>query len=173
MTDIREEITGVIKECGIDRARFHELGKTEWQSVLKRAEEKFADRTKSRKNDLHWANIDGYSPKLEQTAVTPSDDSWTEHLPEILPHGESFYVLMEGSCFDPNCLYYKYWVYEGFAEEISQVILESYGFHEMYIISKKFDWIFSENHHGVLTAAGDISALRLDIAENNCSLRKE
>ena len=163
MTGIRGEIEDIIKECGIDRARFHELGKNEWQGVLKIVGEKFADRTRTYRNDLHWANIDGYSPKLGHTCVVPRDETWIERLPRILPPGESFYVLFEDGCTDTNALYYKYWVYEGFAEEISRVVLEGWGFHEMYIVSKKTDWIFSENHHGVITAAGDISRLRLDL----------
>ncbi len=162
MNSIRSEIEEIIKECNIDRARFHEVGKTEWQDVLIRIEDKFADKTTTYRNDLHWANIDGYSPKLRQNSVVPRDETWIVRLPKILPPDESFYVLYEDGCTDPNALYYKYWVYEGFAEEISRIILEGWGFHEMYIVSKKLEWIMSENHHGVLTAAGEISRLNFD-----------
>ena len=57
-------------------------------AVYERIADRFADRTRDRKNGLHWANIKGYSPwAMERLAGCRQGDpqSWFFCLPELLP----------------------------------------------------------------------------------------
>lgn len=59
------------------------------------------------------------------------------------------YVLLE----DDND---KFWIYEMYPEEMCRV-LDECSLCDIYITSKKYEWIVSENHSGGLYFVGDIT----------------
>lgn len=73
---------------------------------------------------------------------------WYHHLVDYLPD-ESIYVLLE----DDND---KFWIYEMYPKEMCDV-LDECSLCDIYICSKKYDWIVSENHSGGLYFVGDIT----------------
>jgi len=46
----------------LSEADFRRVGRDRWRSILEQLANRFADRTRDRKRDLHWANTNGYSP---------------------------------------------------------------------------------------------------------------
>ncbi|MGI4870269.1 MAG: DUF6756 family protein [Janthinobacterium lividum] len=55
----------------------------------------------------------------------------------------------------------KFWFYEGRVKAIQQVLEDSAGIDEIYIISKKYEWLLCINHHDVLYATGGPMPARL------------
>jgi hypothetical protein len=48
----------------------------------------------------------------------------------------------------------KFWFYEGEIEAIQKVLFDSGYIDEIYIVSKKYEWLLCINHHDVLYATG-------------------
>lgn len=61
----------------------------------------------------------------------------------------------------------KFWFYEGQIDSILTVIGESYHLDELYIASKKYEWLLCITHHDVLYATGSSMPDRLRQLENN------
>ena len=55
----------------------------------------------------------------------------------------------------------KFWFYQGKVRAIRKVILESCYIDELYLASKKYEWLLSINHHDNLIATGSIMAEKL------------
>jgi hypothetical protein len=55
----------------------------------------------------------------------------------------------------------KFWFYQGKVKAIRKVILESCYIDELYLASKKYDWLICINHHDNLVATGEILAEKL------------
>jgi hypothetical protein len=54
----------------------------------------------------------------------------------------------------------NFWLYESTMETIAPVLQRVQPF-EYYVVSKKFEWLVCENHHGQLIASGEPMASRL------------
>ena len=48
----------------------------------------------------------------------------------------------------------KNWVIEMYLDEL-KVILGEAGYYDYYIVSKKYEWLISENHHAIVSFVGD------------------
>lgn len=48
----------------------------------------------------------------------------------------------------------KFWFYEGYIEPICQVLGECYNLDEIYVVSKKYEWLLCIDDHDILIAAG-------------------
>lgn len=164
----------LIESCGFDKARFHRLGSDRWQSVYASITEKFADKTRTWKNGLHWASINGYSPKVmaELQGCFPADSqNWFRLLPEILPKsgdGMVYFLLDLGG--DWYCGE-KFWIFEAGTAELvkalellNQNAFLGLGWPDYYIVSKKYNWIIGYNHHDIVSLIGDDLALPKDPA---------
>lgn len=144
MDSIRTEVDDAIKQYGIPRERAAEVSKQEYGAILRKIEKAFV------KDDgcLHWSNLGGFKPGLKTVAIDSGDNlQWYHHLVAILPD-EPVYVLLE----DDND---KFWVYEMYPAEMCR-ILDECSLCDIYISSKKYDWLVSENHSGGLYFVGDI-----------------
>ncbi|MBR1528306.1 MAG: hypothetical protein IJ642_03250 [Oscillospiraceae bacterium] len=134
---IRDEIEEIIKEEKIDRKKFHEYSKFNYDKIIRKFYYTFCDYQNFTpsviplthnhmhiRKDLHSIGIAG----VLQTC------NWTEYLHKIrteIPEsaGKCFLILSEG------------WVYEGCPEEIFQVLNETDGWLDDFIIlSNRFDW---------------------------------
>lgn len=145
MDSIRTEVENAIKQCGISRERAAEVSKPEYASILRKIEKTFV------KNDgcLHWSNLGSFKPTLKTVVIDSRGNlQWYHHLAEILPDAP-VYVLLEDD-------YDKFWVYEMYPSEMCS-ILDECSLCDIYISSKKFDWLVSENHSGGLYFVGNIT----------------
>lgn len=145
MDSIRKEVENAIKQLGISRERAAEVSKLEYESILRRIEKAFV------RNDgsLHWSNLGDFKPALKTVAIDSQGRlQWYYHLAATLPDAP-VYVLLE----DDND---KFWVYEMYPAEMC-AILDECSLCDIYISSKKFDWLVSENHSGGLYFVGNIT----------------
>lgn len=145
MNSIRGEVENAIKHLGIPRQRASEVSKLEYSAILRKIEKKFV------RNDgcLLWSNLGGFRPTLK-TAVLDSrgHQQWYYYLAEM-QQDKPLYVLLE----DDND---KFWIYEMYPLEMCRILDECLSC-DIYVCSKKLDWIVSENHSGILYFVGDIT----------------
>lgn len=153
----------LIKRCGISKERFHKVSGMRWENIYKMITDKYADKTKTWKNGLHWANTNGYSPKsmknfLGSYAVDYS--TWFYLLPQIISGDNMVYFLIdrgrdwhEGEVF---------WIFESYIPELvkaldllNQTAFLDTGWSDYYIVSKKLEWIIGFNHHDIISCVGE------------------
>ena len=152
----------IIKTCHFSKSRFHKLRNQQWKSIYQKITETFADKTKTWKNGLHWANINGYSSKSMKYLLGcyPVDYAiWFYHLPQIIPNDAMVYFLIDrGGDWHTG---EHVWLFESYLPELIKALtllnkttFLDFGFLDYYIISKKFKWIISLNHHNIVSIAG-------------------
>ncbi len=130
--------------------RFRRVRWDRWRGIYQAICQRFANRTQTWKNGLHWANTNGYSPwAMERLAGTwqAEPDSWFSALPELLPQetGMVYFLLDLGG--DP-CGADSFWLFEGFLSQLLQVLallnqtaFLGLGWPDYYIVSQKYRWI--------------------------------
>ena len=77
----------VVTQCGISEERFRKVSGGQWKNIYQKIVEKYADKTKTWKNGLHWANTNGYSPKSMKKLLgcyTVDYSTWFYFLPQII-----------------------------------------------------------------------------------------
>jgi hypothetical protein len=65
---------------------------------------------------------------------------------------------LEEVWFFINGDYDKFWFYQGKIDAIQMVIAGTEGIDELYLASKKFEWLLCINHHDMLIATGETMA---------------
>lgn len=147
--ETRNNVEQIIKEFSLDRKRVFEVPKYKYKEIIKSIERTFVKNDKS----IHWANLGHYKPELTVQYVDCGDDMlWFKKLNKIVLKPENaVYVLLEewGRGDD------KYWVYEMHLKELILILSELEFLEDYYIISKKLDWLISENHHMLVSFVGD------------------
>lgn len=142
---MRNQIERIIKEQKIERKNFHEVSKLQYNAVLKKIQATFVSEGKK----IHWGNMGKYNSKICCKFYDVREDNcWFEKLNEIIPVECLFvYALFEDKCR-------KYWVYETKIPELIQILSEAEGLPDYYIVSKKFNWLISENHESIVSLVG-------------------
>lgn len=145
---VRKNIEQIIKDFSLDRNKVFEVSKQKYSEILKKITYTFSLNNET----IHRANMGHYKQGLSVTASDCSNNTlWFEKLGEIIPRSENaFYVLTEECRQRP-----KYWVYEMHTQELKTILREAEFLNDYYIVSKKFDWLISENHHGIVSFIGD------------------
>lgn len=153
----------LLQKCNISKERFHKVRGSQWKGVYQAITEKFADKTKTWKNGLHWANVNGYSPKSMKNLVGcyPVDYStWFYQLPKIVPKDDMAYFLIDSGhyWYDGE----QFWIFESGILELTEVLsvlnqssFLGLGRSDYYIVSKKYKWIIGFNHHDVVSLVGE------------------
>ena len=157
---VRRAVEAVIKEQGLDRSRIFEADKLHYAAIIQKIQETFVQDG----GDIHWANMGYFRPQVAAWSILTGDRRlwYHEHeLTELVPKPqERVYVLLEDTQdFEP-----KYWLYEMYLPELIIILDETVGLDDFYIISKKMDWLITENHEEIVTLAGEalrIAAMRL------------
>ncbi|MCI8601639.1 MAG: hypothetical protein HFE45_08650 [Oscillospiraceae bacterium] len=152
------------ESCGFSKTRFHRVGSGRWQGIYCQITEKFADKTRTWKNGLHWANTNGYSPKAMeelQGCFSADPENWFRLLPEMLPEsgdGMVYFLLdLGGDWYSGE----NFWLFEVGVPELVKALdvlnknhFLGLGWPDYYIASKKFDWIIGYNHHDIASIIG-------------------
>lgn len=139
MEIIRKEIEELVKEMTIDRKFFHEASKLKYQEIIKEITNAFVDKSEHWNQDIHWANLGQYKKTLDIYYFQEENKDFIKQIVEIVPSKTTLmWFLVEGT--------HKYWLYEARIEEIL-LVLENTSLYDFYIISKKYDWLISQNHH--------------------------
>ena len=130
----RIEIEEIVKEYGVDRNRFYEYSKTEYQKVLNKFYYSFADYENYPTIHFNylWLNLRSNLKKV----FFQYDNDWLNLLDNIkqyfirrnIQKQKLFLILSDG------------WVYEGYIDEIITVLSEIDGvIKDFYIVPPNFD----------------------------------
>lgn len=142
--EVRDEAEQSIKDLNIDRANFHEVGKLDYERVIKQFYYTFIDYEHYPDIHLHylWLHFredlkySGYIRYLGNGTDTGSWGRFIYGIDDIIPkenRPDEFYYINDSG-----------WVYEGKLPEIMRVLEDCSGLVEdFYILPKreKFDWV--------------------------------
>lgn len=145
---MRDAIEMVIKEQNMDRSRLFEVSKLRYQEIIRKIEERFV----LHGGGIHWSSItNAFNPNLPCVDFSIANHpDWYHLLGQIVPDPEqSVYVLFEDRWRNA-----KYWLYEMYLPEFINM-MDQLCSNDFYIISKKMDWLISENHEEVVSLVGD------------------
>lgn len=149
MMYMRDDIEHVIKELKMDRSRIFEVSKIKYMDIIHRIEHTFV----LDYGNIHWSNMgNGFQQHISCHYVDICNQPlWYHHLSDIVPHPEEpVYVLFEDTKnYEP-----KYWLYEMWIMEFI-LLVDELNPDDFYLVSKKYDWLISENHEDVVSFIGN------------------
>lgn len=130
---IRAEIEEIIKEKSIDRKLFYEYPKTKYQNIINRFYYAFVDYEKYQKIELSYCWLH-FRQELKETGCVSEAVGWgcmLEKIKECMSYDwnkKLYFILSEG------------WVYEGYIDNIIDVLNEVDGWlDDFYIVTPQFD----------------------------------
>lgn len=153
--DLRTEIENIVKENNIAPSDFKTLSiHDEWHTIEEGIYHTFCklDHPTIRPIWLwEYFKLDTF-----HLAVTPP----FEIIEQIIDPSEDVWFFVNG---DKD----KFWFYQGKVRAIRTVVLESSYIDELYLASKKYEWLICINHHNYLIATGKIMAEKLRNLSDN------
>lgn len=133
---IRDEIENTIKQENIDRKRFYEVSKFEYEKIRRRFYYSFFEHEKY-DTEVDLNNLDYlwlyFHKRLKKSPSRYDVDEYIDNIPDLINNDEKnkkFYLILQYG-----------WVYEGYIPEIISVLNESATFYDFYIVSKKFNYL--------------------------------
>lgn len=151
---IRDEVEKIIKELHLNRSRIFEVSHLKYREIIEKTVDTFIIKdhyyhNKKTEAALHWSNIENrFKPEFYHIVKAGNGSEYCD-FPKLIPENEQIYVLLEDN-------YEKFWVYEMYVGELVTV-LDNLYYCDYYIVSKKFRWLISEDHHQGIHLVGDIT----------------
>jgi len=155
-TDLRKEIEKICKDFSLTEAQFRPLALNEWQEIENKIYKTFFKLTlhKSRPVWL-WEHF-----KLDTFSVSNENKPYL-YLDKLIDDSETVWFFVNETVKEAN----KFWFYQGLVKPIQTIIAEACYFDELYLVSKKYDWLICINHHDVLIATGQTMPDKLRLLE--------
>ena len=131
----RVEIEEIVKSLNIDRNRFCEYSKTDYQKVINHFYFAFVDHKGKKNPDLNYCWLH-FRPELKRTAIVTAGSgvSWNDMIhgvKETMKYDwtkKLFLILCDG------------WVYEGYIDEMITVMNETEGMTgDFYFVTPQYD----------------------------------
>lgn len=151
--NVRQDIEIARKALNLDRQQFGEVAHYSYDSILSgiwghftnlghRAKETF------RINEELDTGVVGFQYEEDIVSI----------LREILPDDSErvWYIAADTKNERP-----KYWLYEGQVNSVLSIISEC-SYFDFYICQKKYNWLVTDTHHGIILATGEPVATRLE-----------
>lgn len=130
----RDEVENIVKEKNVDRTRFHEYSKFEYEKIIHKFYYSFCDYTDCKKiSSLAYVWLK-FRRSLIKTATVSERIGWNNMLNTIKEKMEydwnrKLYLILDDG-----------WVYEGYIDETITVLGETSGIvEEFYIVSLDFN----------------------------------
>ncbi|MDR2638273.1 MAG: hypothetical protein LBC09_00370 [Helicobacteraceae bacterium] len=139
---IRDEIARAVKALKIDESAFGEV-KSQWDDIVDKTVKRFVAAKDYKEANMRWAWTRFNQP---YASAVFADDRAYKRLPEIIEDDRAWFFAEES--FD------KFWIYE-VKPSLIPLVLDETPYFEYYVVSKKYDWLLCENHHGRLFAVGE------------------
>ena len=153
-TPLRTEISNICEQLNIPEERFKPVSLHDWQSIQEKIFEKFCY-----PNQVGWI----WKRLKEDTyAIQFLYNYPFDQLLNLIDHSEKVWLFLDETVSERN----KYWFYEGYIQDIVSVLGETTQTDEVYVASKKYDWLLCVNHHDYIIAAGRDMVARLMAIEN-------
>ena len=136
-TPLRKEIRKICQELTIPEERFRELSVHDWQSIQENIFDKFYD--------SNWEQLKGDVYAIQFPYNYPFDQ-----LLNLVDHEEKVWLFLDETVRERD----KFWFYEGNIKDIVAILVETTHSREVYIASKKYEWLLCVNHHDYIIASG-------------------
>jgi len=147
--DLRADIDHIIKAQNLSQTEFRSLDiHSDWETIEESIYHVFCKLDHPTQRPIWlWEYF-----KLDTFGVT--NEQPFKYLSKLVDNDESVWFFVNG---DKD----KFWFYEGKINSIVTVIEESSYIDELYIASKKYNWLICINHHDDLIATGQTMPDRL------------
>jgi hypothetical protein len=147
MTGLKENAIKIANALGISSDEFEAVGIYAWSSIMQKIERTFVKKENSNtKYNWWWESFKG-----TQSNIDFKQDNAYEFLDQLIDTEEKVWFVACDSDHDSS----KFWLFQGYVSPIQKIIGELPYF-EYYIISKKYEWLVCENHHGAFIGLGNI-----------------
>ena len=137
-TDLRTEVKKVQEQLKINESSLREVNITHWEEILEKIWKEFSTRKSSRWiwESLKRPTYGFYISSYELLNLT-----------ELIDENETVWFILDESVKMKT----KFWVYEGLITAFNKVIWECNYVDEILIVSKKYEWLISINHHDIIS----------------------
>lgn len=144
-TVLRKEIETIRTDFSITDSQFRPLGLNDWQEIEEKIYHAFCKLThyKSRPIGL-WEHF-----KLDTFSISTQQNTYL-YLDKLIDNTENVWFFVNETVNEAH----KFWFYQGQVKPIQIIIAEACYIDELYLISKKYDWLICINHHDALIATG-------------------
>ncbi len=141
-TPARKEIVQICQQFNIQQDKFYPVPINEWQEIQEKIFQQFCypDR-----NGQVWERLKGDSSSVQFNYNYPFDQ-----LPKLVDHSEKVWLILEETISEKA----KHWFYEGYITDIVSVLEKCNLTEEVYIASKKYEWLLCVNHRDCIIATG-------------------
>ena len=136
------------RELKLPDEDFRAVGIHEWEEIEEKLYERFVQFISVyEKPGWLWDHF-----KQEQYAVRFDYSNSVDQLLKLVPENEMVWLMLNETVSEKT----KLWFYEGKIKQIVTALYESTYVDEIYIVSKKYEWLVCINHHDVLIATGQL-----------------
>lgn len=153
-TPFRTEITQICKQLNTPEERFKPVSLIDWENIQKKVFEKFCYPNHS---GWIWERLKGDTYSVRFHYNSPFDQ-----LINLVEQSEEVWLFLNETVSGCN----KYWFYQGYIKDIVSVLDETTQTSEVYVASKKCEWLLCVNHHNYIIAAGHHMIERLAKVQN-------
>ncbi len=145
-TNLRAEISKTIVAKGLLESDFRPLSiRDNWKHIEEKIYSTFCKLTHPTKS-YAWLWTDF---KLDTYSVSMLNERPELYLDRLVDEDETIWYIVNETINEGE----KFWFYEGKIRSIQTVINETW-FDELYVVSKKYEWLICINHHDYLIATG-------------------
>lgn len=146
-TDLRKEIEKIRKDFSLRDNQFRPLGLNEWQEIENKIYQTFCKLTHHKSRPVWlWEHF-----KLDTFSLSNLKNRPEIYLDRLIDENETVWYVVNETINEEN----KFWFFEGKIKCI-QTIIDKTWFNELYLISKKYEWLICINHHDCLIATGAV-----------------
>ena len=142
-TDLRTEVKKIREQLKINETSLREVNITHWEGILEKVWKEFSTRKSSRWiwESLKQPTYGFYINSYELLDLT-----------EIVDENEPVWFILDESVNMKT----KFWVYEGLITSFNKIIWECNYVDEILIVSKKYEWLISINHHDIISGTKEM-----------------
>lgn len=143
---LRAEIKKVSEDEKFETEEFRALSMhDDWKEIEKKIYNSFYNPAYlNQKPNFLWKDFKDDTFSVSDLKYRPE-----YYLDKLIDENEKVWYLVNETINETT----KYWIFEGKIKKI-QIIIDEAGFHELCIVSKKYDWLLCINHHNILIATG-------------------
>lgn len=149
--EVRQSVEQSIKDLHINRSNFYEASKFEYKNILKKVIYKFGNDMIKKYCTLSKI-YDNVNDKIPRWSMYLCDfPKLLDILNNTLKNPKEKFYLIFNDPFDDIYLHKglnQSMLYEGYINEIFEILMNSSLFYDFYIVSKKFEFMVSYNDDG-------------------------
>ena len=146
-TVLRKEIETIRKELSLSDNQFRPVGLNEWQKIQENVYRTFCKLTDTKGKPIWlWEHL-----KLDRFTIAFLKTPYN-YLGRLIDEDDIVWFFINETVNESG----KFWFYQGQIKPIQAIIEKSDYIDELYLVSKKYDWLICINHHNFLISTGQI-----------------